>query len=64
MGRRPSENRSKTYIPKFLHKNEFNTILETANNIPKYSPEIRNTYLGTEFDNIKNENYREEKPLQ
>jgi len=59
----PTENRSKTYVPKFLHKNEFNSIIETANNTPKYSKEIRKTYLGKEFDYIKNENYREEKPL-
>lgn len=60
----PKESRTKTYTPKYLHKNEFNKIINTSNNLNKYnSKEDRQKYLGSEFHKRKNELYKNEKPL-
>lgn len=59
----PSENRSKTYKAKYLHQNEFSSLIDTAKNTTEYSKEVRSTYLGKEFAERKNQLYREGKPF-
>ncbi|MCG8732590.1 hypothetical protein G1K46_06175 [Tenacibaculum finnmarkense] len=60
----PKEERSSNYIPKYLHKNEFNDLLNASENIVEYNKAERKKYEGKEFGDRKDELYRESgKPL-
>ena len=59
----PKEKRSKSYSPKYLNEKEFNSLVNSAKDIPVYNKTERNKYLGKEFADRKNELYSKEKPF-
>lgn len=60
---KPIDKRTKTYSPKYLSKNEFDSIIDKSKNMPAYDKDVRKEYLGKDFAERKNILYSEGKPF-
>lgn len=57
-----NDSSNNTYKPKYLHKSEFDSVLETKKNIPIYNKQERKKLEGEEFVQAKDRYFHDEAP--